>query len=259
MKIAVVGGNGYLGKHVTKFLYGDSFSRVNSFDITNKEHAEKIKGYDVIINMSALIDKSGKNTEQVFEVNARGTENLVRLLNPNQVFILASTKEVHFPEEAYGFSKIAAEVYAEAYSKARGFKLGIFRLSTTYAPSEDKGNFVNYFARAIKNEEELELMVNGTQKRDFLYVDDLSRAFEVFIKSKIKKGVYEIGGGEKNQTTILELVNLLGQKIGKVPRIKFVNGAPRGELNYVTDLSKIQKELHWYPLLGVKDGLNKII
>lgn len=259
MNVAVIGGNGYLGKHVTTYFGANSFSRKNGFDVTNINDVERLRDYDIIINMSALLDKSGKNSERVFDVNAKGTENIVKILRPEQIFILTSTKEVHSPEEAYGFSKIAAEAYARAYAKEKGFKLGIFRLSTTYAPTEEKGTFVNYFIKAIQNEEEIKLMMKGEQKRDFLYVDDLSRAFQKFINSNIKEGVYEIGGGEENKSTLIDFINLIGKKVNKTPKISFIEGTPKGELHYITDLTKIKKELGWQPLINLSEGLENLL
>lgn len=258
MKTCVIGGNGYLGHHVTKYFNADSLSRKTGFDVTTPNLKERLNKYDVVIHMGALVDKSEKQPEEVFRVNADGTRNIVKYLNPNQIFIFTSTKEVHTPSDSYGLSKLIGEEYIKYFSKHIGFRSGIFRLSSTYAPPTNGSSFVNYFVRTIKEEGDLSLLMKGKQMRDFLYVDDLSRAFEAFINSNVKSQTYEIGGGRKNSATILGLVKIIEEITGKKAKINFSDKQVIGQLNYITDLQDIKSELDWKPKIGIKEGIKKI-
>jgi len=261
-KIAVIGGNGYLGYHVAKYFKADSLSRANGFDVTEKGLGKKLSGYDVIIHMAAKVDKSGKNDMEVFRVNADGTRNIVESLNKNQTLIFASTKEVYTPinnQDSYGLSKIIAENYINYFSKVNGFKSGIFRLATTYAPATNGSTFVNYFVDCVKNNKKLLLMMKGEQTRDFLYVDDLSNAFEKFIYSDKKKGMWDIGGGKENSENFATFLNDVGKVVGVSPVIGFSDEVVAGNPHHITDIEKIGKDLGWAPKVGILEGIAKII
>jgi nucleoside-diphosphate-sugar epimerase len=258
-KIVVIGGDGYLGHYVTKYLKGDALSRRTRFDVTDRGCIEQLGEYDIIIHMAALVDKSGKNDAEVFRVNAEGTRNIVESLNENQTLIFASTKEVYTPIDPYGKSKLQAEELIKEYSEKIGFRSGIFRLSTTYAPPTNGSTFVNFFVKAVKEGLPLLLLERGLQKRDFLYVEDLSRAFEKFIYSRARNGVYDIGGGENNSLRIIDLVHSIEGIVKREASIKFSDEKVHGQRDYITNLDKIEKELGWKPVVGINEGLKFII
>ena len=260
MKIAVIGGNGYLGHHVSKYFNADSLSRENGFDIAKGELGQKLSNYDVIIHMAAKVDKSGKDDAGVFRINSFGTENIVKSLKKNQILVFASTKEIYTPEnDSYSASKLEAEKHIKKYAEKIGFRSGIFRLASIYAPATNGSTFVNYFMNSVRTGKELSLLMKGMQKRDFLYVDDLSSAFEKFIYSDIDNAVYDVGGGIKNSTTIGGLVELMGKTLEKKPIVIFSNGKVVGSPHYITDITKIKNELKWEPKVSLEKGLMKIL
>lgn len=259
MRIAVLGGNGYLGSHVSNYFNATPLSRNTGFDITDSSLVKKLKDFDVIINMAALVDKSEKNPERVFKTNSDGTRNIAKVLKQGQTLILVSSKEVYTPNDSYSYSKRIAEEYANYYSRLLNFRLGIFRLSTTYAPPSSGERFVNHFIRSIQEGKELSLLMKGEQIRDFLYVDDFSRALSLFIDSNIQRGIYDIGGGKENSITILNLVKIIGKAIGKSPIIKFSEQPIKGQINYITDLTKINKDLGWKPKIGIEEGIKILL
>lgn len=257
-KIAVLGGTGYLGYYVSKFFDAEPLSRRTGFDITDQEQCYQLQNYDVVIHMAALIDKSEGQPNEVFRVNAQGTLSVVRTLKKGHILIFTSTKEVYDLGDAYALSKVTAEKYINYYAKHNGFRAGIFRLSTTYAPPTNGSNFVNFFLKSIQEGTEISLLMEGKQRRDFLYVDDLSRAFERFIDLEAS-GVYDIGGGGDKSTTILGLIKIIENVVGKKANLSFSNEPVRGQIHYVTDLSRISKELDWQPKVSIAEGIKKIV
>ena len=131
MKILVTGGSGFLGTHMCKLLGADDFSRRSGLDVLNMQDAQRVKDYDVVIHLAAILDKSPDATEMVFLTNVDGTINLLRSMNEDAVFIFASTKDVYgrfadnykeVPEtcptifsgqSALEWSKLIAERYVE--------------------------------------------------------------------------------------------------------------------------------------------------
>jgi CDP-paratose 2-epimerase len=277
-KIIVTGGSGYLGKHVRRYFGADDFSRRSGLDIRNAADARSITDYDVIIHMAALVDKRREATNSVFAVNIEGTINLLENLRPGQTFIFCSTKDVygnnidayeHVPEScsteycgqgAYEWSKLLGEKYVQFYASRAGARAGLFRLSTVYAPTgrENPGGFVSLFARAIKNGEPLKLKMRGEQVRDLLHVEDLARAFERFIESKLDRACYNVGGGPRNAISMYELTQMLGRLAGCSPDVTLLDEEVREQINYITDIGALGRDLGWKPQLDLGIGLRTL-
>lgn len=280
MKILVTGGSGYLGTHVRRFFTADDFSRRSHLDILNPLDAAMVADYDVVIHLAAHMDKDPTAAESCFRTNVEGTANLLRHMQPNSVFIYASTKDVYgaFADEykevpetcrtdycgqsALEWSKLIAERYVEFYSRARGFRSCIFRLSTIYArPTEgNEPSFVTYYVESIKYGEPIRLPFEGKPVRDILHVDDFSRACRAFIDSDVTLGLYNLGGGIKNSGTLREIVDLIARIIqcnavideeAKVP-------API-PLNYISDITRVREELGWQPEFNMETGLHSVL
>ena len=188
MKILVTGGSGFLGTHIRRFFDADDFSRRSGFDVLNMQDAERVKDYDVVIHLAALLDKSPDAAEMCFLTNVEGTVNLLRSMNENAVFIFASTKDVYgrfadnyaeVPETcptvyagqtALEWSKLIAERYVEFYANQNNFRSCIFRLSTVYAPNspDNTPNFVTHYADAF-NKGETAASAGETARRAVIY------------------------------------------------------------------------------------------
>ncbi len=279
MKVLVTGGSGFLGTHVRRFFNADDLSRRAGFDILNMQDAQRVKDYDVVIHLAALLDKSPEATEMSFLTNVDGTINLLRSMNENAVFIFASTKDVYgrfadnyleVPEmcptvyagqSALEWSKLIAERYVEFYANQNNFRSCIFRLSTVYAPKSEGNtpNFVTHYADAFNTGESLRLPANGTPRRDLLHVEDFARACRAFVDSIIRHGLYNLGGGRENAVTLRQLVEKMQEVSGYQTQIDETNPLPAPvPLNYISDLSLIKQELDWKPEIRLDEGLKSL-
>ena len=279
MKVLVTGGSGFLGTHVRRFFNADDLSRRSGFDILNMPDAQRVKDYDVVIHLAALLDKSPEATEMSFLTNVDGTINLLRSMNENAVFIFASTKDVYgrfadnyleVPEmcptvfsgqSALEWSKLIAERYVEFYANQNNFRSCIFRLSTVYAPKSEGNtpNFVTHYADAFNTGEPLRLPANGTPRRDLLHVEDFARACQAFVDSIIRHGLYNLGGGRENAVTLKQLVEKMQEISGYQTAIDETNPLPAPvPLNYISDLSLIKQELDWKPEIRLDEGLKSL-
>lgn len=278
-KVLVTGGSGYLGTHIRKYFQADDLSRRSGYDLSNCKDLSLIKNYDVIIHMAACVDKRPESASRNFEINVGGTIKLLENLSEGQTFIYSSTKDVYsnhidsykeVPEtcltdyvgqNAYEWSKLIAEKYVEYYTNKVGARCGIFRLSTVYAPTTENnpGGFVSFFAKAIKNGQNLHLKMRGEQIRDLLHVDDLALAFELFINSQVKSSLYNIGGGSLNSTTLYNLTQILAKLLGKEANVTLSDDLVKEQIHYVTDINKLKTELNWQPKTSLEHRLRTLL
>ena len=280
MRILVTGGSGYLGTHVRRFLQAEDFSRRSHLDVLSSLDASRAGFYEVVIHLAAHLSKNPAEAENCFRTNVEGTVNLLREMQPNSVFIFASTKDVYgshaddfteVPEtcsteyesqSALEWSKLIAERYVEYYAGLRNFRYCIFRLSTVYArPSEGNENgFVTHYVEAVKRGWPLRLSLEGKPVRDILHVDDFSRACRAFIDSTVTCGLYNLGGGRENALSVREIIDKVAEIIQCNPVIdESISLPPPVPLNYVTDLARAREELGWYPQISIEEGLRSLI
>ena len=280
MNILVTGGSGYLGTHVRRFFGADDFSRRSSLDVLNPNDVAKVADYDVVIHLAAFLNKDPNYSENSFRTNIEGTWNLLRQVQANSVFVFASTKDVYgrhaddyteVPETCctdycgqspLEWSKLIAERYVDYYATSRGFRACIFRLSTVYAPpsEENEAGFVTHYVESVKRGWPIHWPLEGTPVRDILHVDDFARACRAFIDSPVTHGLYNLGGGRDHALSLREVIDKIGEMIQCNSVIDEENPLPAPvPLNYISDLSRVKRELNWQPQIGIEEGLRSLI
>lgn len=280
MKIIVTGGSGYLGTHVRSFFKADDFSRRSHLDILNPHDVALIDDYDVVIHLAAHLDKDPEAAEACFRINTEGTSNVLRRVRPNAVFIYASTKDVYGAhadqyaevsetcstdycgQSALEWSKLLGERYVDYYAEARGFRACIFRLSTVYArPTDDnEPGFVTHYVESVKRGWPIRLPLEGEPVRDILHVKDFAKACRAFIDSSLPRGLYNLGGGTRNATSLRGIIETVGRLIELEPVIDTAAPLPPPvPVNYVSDLTRIRLDLDWQPSIGIEEGLRSLL
>jgi CDP-paratose 2-epimerase len=232
-----------------------------------------------------------------FEINALGTFNAleaVRESGRKPIVIFSSTNKVYggmeeikivekngryvykdFPKgipekmtldfhSPYGCSKGAADQYVRDYSRIYGIPTVVFRQSCIYGPHqfgiEDQG-WVAWFIIATTIGRSISIYGDGKQVRDALYVDDLVKAYDTAIeKIDIAKGrIFNVGGGHTNTLSVWsDFGPILEKLFGRKLSIKMSDWRPGDQKVYISDISKIKKELGWSPTIDVRQGIEKL-
>jgi len=279
MKVLVTGGSGYLGTFVRQYFTADDFSRRSGFDVRDEQAVERVKEYDAVIHLAAHFDKSPDGAAECFRTNATGTANVIRNMKPGAAFVYASTKDVYGShaegldevaedtstdycgQTAFEWSKLIGEQYVEYYARKHNVRACIFRLSTIYARAtpDNVNGIITHYVESIKHRTPIRLPAGVDPVRDILYVDDFSRACQFFIGSGIEFGLYNLGGGPNNATSLRDILKRVGEMIDIEPVIEEVAMPAPVPLRYVSNIERVSKDLSWRPWTGIDDGLRTIL
>ncbi len=160
----------------------------------------------------------------------------------------------------YGCTKGFAEQYMLDYARTFGLKTVVFRMSCIYGPhqfgTEDQGWIAHFLIKAIRGES-IALYGDGKQVRDILFIDDLVGAFIMALENidTVYGHAFNIGGGEKNTVSLLELLEIIKEISGIYPDIILKDWRPSDQKYYVSDFSKFKSATGWEPAINTKDGI----
>jgi CDP-paratose 2-epimerase len=122
---------------------------------------------------------------------------------------------------------------------------------------EDQG-WVAWFVSAALTGAPITIYPDGKQVRDVLFVGDLLRAYEALLASKTRIRVYDIGGGPSRTLSLLELLGLLGQHLGRPILPQWGPWRPSDQKVYVSDIRRAERESAWRPHVRPADGVAKL-
>ena len=184
------------------------------------------KGIDVLVHLAANtgVEPSVKDPRSDCVTNVIGTLNYLEAARYNNIkrFIFASSgapigeceppiheQKVPHPVSPYGASKLAGEGYCSAYFRTFDIKTVALRFGNVYGPgSARKNSVVAKFIGHARNGEPLEIYGDGSQTRDFIYIDDLVMAIRLAATTDgIGGEVFQIA--TNTETTVGELANKL--------------------------------------------------
>lgn len=271
---------------------------VYPLDVSEKFSFQCLKGHDVIIHMAAQcgVPTSIANPRRDYEVNLQGTFNMLEYARKhNSTVVFASTNKVYpihegfvkidnrwqfenpefakngFPVKddlvgartPYGWSKYAGDLLCQEYAHTYGVRTGVFRMSCIYGPNQILGfeeqGWAVWMVIATLKDWPITIYGDGCQVRDMLYVEDTIKAYDAFVKSDYTHGVYNLGGGPNNTISLNEHLDYLYSATGKRSSVIYSDWRPLDQKCYISDISKIKKDLNWKPIITINDGTEKVI
>jgi nucleoside-diphosphate-sugar epimerase len=160
------------------------------------------------------------------------------------------------PATLYGASKNATHQIVEAYAASTGLSVGWGRVFFTYGPGEHSTRVVASVARALVAGESVPCS-EGTQIRDFLYVEDLGSAFAALADSSVE-GALDIGSGEP--LMLRDILLRLEQLAGREDLVRLGAAPARDEpARIVADTRRLHSDLDWQPSYTLDDGLERTL
>ncbi len=251
-------------------------------DVRDSDLLERIsRDVDVILHLAAQIhvDRSYIEPRLTYEINVMGTQNVLEAakLHDAQRVIYASTSEVYgsaqyvpidekHPLNAphpYGASKIAADRMCYAYTQTYGMDICILRLFNVFGPHQKDlgyGGVISIFTRRVLNNTPPIIYGDGRQTRDYTYIDDAIRAYDLVLNHN-EPITEPLNFGSGREVSILDLANKIIELCGKTETIQPVHITPRmGEVKrLIADATKARDLLGWEPKYGLKKGLGEFV
>ncbi|MBM3206357.1 MAG: NAD-dependent epimerase/dehydratase family protein [Candidatus Staskawiczbacteria bacterium] len=298
-KYFIIGGAGFIGSHLSEKLFNlgnqvvvlDNFSTGNKKNINEKitfhainiddeKELEKVfskEKPDVVFHLAGVINLRRKIDDPLFESDLdflSRTEKIIKAcskVNVKKIVFISSggaiyqnatqvpTKESYLahPSSLYGLANLMIEKYIEIFCKTKKINYALLRLGNVYGPRQWTTGIIPSLILSLKNNESPVIYGDGTQTRDFIYIDDVVEGI-IASAEKLGSETYNLGSGKEislNQAfkTIGDLLNIKGIK----PMYMEVNDQDTKRSSL--DISKIEKETDWHPIVAFEDGLKKTI
>jgi CDP-paratose 2-epimerase len=163
----------------------------------------------------------------------------------------------------YGCSKGAADQYVLDYARSYGLPAVVFRMSCIYGPhqfgNEDQGWVAHFLLRA-RERQPIAIFGDGCQVRDVLYVEDLVDALTLASANvqRLKGHPFNIGGGPANTLSLLELVDMMKERLGRAIDLEFSPWRRGDQRYYVTDAGRFEAATGWCPRVTPQSGLERL-
>lgn len=277
--LPLYGGNLFNLKDVIKeidFLQGD---------IRDLEVVEKVvKNKDFVFNFAAQVSYVRSNKEPFLDldINCRGALNILescKKLNKSARILFASSRFVYGSikynpvDEAhpfnclsiYGIHKLAVEKYHNFYNEAFGLDTVCLRISNPYGPRQqmkhNEWGIVNWFIRLAIDKKPLTIYGEGKQERDYVFVEDIAKAFISAAESPRTKGkIYNVGAGKG--TPFIYMAQSIKKEIKdvKIQKVEWPKDRYFVETgDYVADITKIINDTNWKPKVDFDEGIKRTI
>lgn len=254
---------------------GFTFAEIDIEDLAVLQALFAAHPISAVINLAARagVRYSLENPHVYMTTNACGTLNLLECMRAHGIkkFVLASTSSlyagqpmpfvetlpVNTPISPYAASKKAAEVMAYTYHQLFGFDVTVVRYFTVFGPAGRPDMSILRFIKWIDDGTPIELFGDGTQSRDFTYVDDIARGTVAALKP-VGYEIINLGGGNEPITInemIAEFERLLGKKA--VINQKPANNADMKDT--AADITKARNLLGWSPQVHPMEGFRRSV
>lgn len=214
----------------------------------------------------------GKSFEIYTRNNIEATQRLLEFYKDLKIkkFIYASSSSVYGdselpmregmllkPVSPYGVTKLAAENLCYLYFKNYGVPTVSLRYFTVYGPRQRPDMAMHKFVKAILKDEEIIVYGDGTQTRDFTFIDDAVEANILAGESDSVGSVFNIGGGSR--INVNEVIKIIENLLGNKANLKYVENQRGDVRDTLADLGRTKTDLGWKPKIDINEGLKKYV
>ncbi len=254
-------------------------------DVREKDFMDGIvSGQNFIFNFAAQVNHNRSIEDPIFDnqLNCIGHINVLMACkqnNPNAVLVYPGSRlqygritatpvtESHprEPLSIYAIHKNTAEQYYQAFYKHYGIRSVCFRITNPYGPRSQMKHsgysIVNWFIRQTMDHQPLTIFGEGSQLRDYIYIDDLvSGMLDATLSKKCYGKIYNLGSGQglKFIDMAQTVIKVLGEgEVKLVPWPKNYDNFETGD--FVADIHALTADAGWRPKHDFTDGVTKTV
>ena len=259
--------------------------RLNIADVRMQSTMEAlVRDRDVIFNLAGQVSHidSMRDPHTDLDINCRAQLSILeacRKYNRHVRVVFAGTRQVYGrpdylpvdekhlvrPADINGVNKAAGEYYHLLYNNVFGVRASSLRLTNVYGPRQlirhDRQGFIGWFIRLALEGREIQVFGDGSQLRDFVYVDDAADAFLRAGASDVCDGdVFNVGGDQP--VSHRELVHALVEIAG-CGTARFVDWPPEKKRidigSFYSDSTKFRTTTGWTPTVPLAEGLRRTL
>ncbi len=259
--------------------------RVNFGDVRDGRVMDAlVRDREIIFNLAGQVSHidSMRDPFTDLDINCRAQLSMLeacRKFNPSVKVVFAGTRQVYGkpdrlpvdethlvrPIDVNGVNKAAGEYYHLLYNNAFGVRACSLRLTNVYGPRQlikhNRQGFIGWFIRLAIEDREIQVFGDGSQMRDFVFVDDVADAFlRAGANDACDGEVFNVGGLEPIAHT--DLVALLLDVAG-TGRARYVPWPPEQKQidigSFYSDSSKFAAATGWTPQVALRDGFRRTI
>ena len=243
-----------------------------------------VRGRDVIFNLAGQVSHidSMRDPQTDLDINCRSQLTLLeacRHHNPQTRVVYAGTRQVYGrpdrlpvdethlvrPTDINGINKAAGENYHLVYNHVFGVRACSLRLTNVYGPRQlirhSRQGFIGWFIRLALEGREIQGFGDGSQIRDFVYVDDAADAFvRAGASDACNGGVFNVGGGEPIAHKDLAARLVTAARAGSVRFVEWPDEKRRIDIgSFCSDSTKFTRATGWTPTVALADGLGRTL
>lgn len=258
---------------------------------SEEEVKNALEAYQItdIIHLAAEshVDRSIEGPMEFVHTNVVGTVNLMNQAraywktNEGHTFYHVSTDEVfgslgeegfftettaYDPRSPYSASKAASDHFVSAYYHTYGFPIKRSNCSNNYGSHHHPEKLIPLMINNILTNKSLPVYGNGTNVRDWLWVEDHARAIDVIFHQGEIGCNYNIGGWNEwtNIDLVHELCSIMDEQLNRqagesAQLITYVKDRAGHDMRYAIDATKLHEELGWKPSITFEEGLRKTV
>jgi nucleoside-diphosphate-sugar epimerase len=248
-------------------------------DISDGAALEKVwresAAFDAVINLAARagVRYSVENPWTYLQTNVTGTLNLLELCRRHQVpkFVLASTSSLYGvgnptpyqetastdrPLSPYAASKKGAEALCHTYHHLYKLDVTILRYFTVYGPAGRPDMSLFRFVQWISESRPVIIFGDGSQSRDFTYVDDIARGTIAGLRPL---GYQIINLGSDRPVGLMDALHCVEQRLGKTAQLDFRPAHPADVPTTWADITRARQVLGWEPVTDHETGIAHLV
>ena len=258
---------------------------IDTTDVRDAEAMNRlVVGRDVIFNLAGQVSHidSMRDPQTDLDINCRSQLTMLeacRRHNPSTKVVYAGTRQIYGkpdrlpvdethlvrPTDINGINKAAGEQYHLVYNNVFGVRACSLRLTNVYGPRQlirhNRQGFIGWFIRQAVEGGEIQIYGDGSQLRDFVYVDDVVDAFlRAGATDAVNGQVFNVGSPDPISHRDLVTMLLAEAGRGSVTFIAWPEDKRRIDIgSFYSDSSRFRAATGWSPAVSLRDGLRRTL